>query len=97
MSLAGEALNGIGLWMTRRERKQARDDAAVRSVLTALNATKRYIARRDRGEQVDRGAEAELVELWTTASVHPSPDLLPLPLSVNICWIKCSNCSPQPN
>ena len=69
MSLASDALNGVGLWITRRERQQARDDAAVRSVLTAVNTTKRYLARPDRGER-DREAEAELVELWTAASVH---------------------------
>ena len=70
MSIASEALTGVGLWITRRERKQDRDDAAVRSVLTAVNATKRYLAGRDRGEAINRATEAELVELWTTASVH---------------------------
>ena len=70
MSLASDALNGVGLWITRNERKQERDDAAVRSVLTAVNTTKRYLARRERGEPIDRDAEAELVELWTAASVH---------------------------
>ena len=69
MSLPGDALNGVALWITRKERKQERDDAAVRSVLTAVNTTKSYLARRDRGEPADRGAEAELVALWTTASV----------------------------
>ncbi len=78
MSIAGEALNGVGLWITRSERKQERDDAAVRSVLTAVNTTKRYLARRERGEPIDREAEAELVELWTAASIHirrTDPDL----------------------
>jgi len=70
MSVAGEVLNGVGLWITRKERKQERDDAAVRSVMTALNTTKRYLASRERGEPIDREAEAELVELWTAASVH---------------------------
>ena len=70
MSVAGEVLNGVGLWVTRQERRQERDDAAVRSVLAALNATKRYLASRDRGEPVDRQVEAGLVDLWTTASVH---------------------------
>ena len=70
MSLAGEALSGVGLWITRRERQQDRDDAAVGSVLTAVNATKSYLARRERGEPIDRQAEGELVTLWTTASVH---------------------------
>jgi len=38
MSVAGDALNGIGIgsWITRRERKQDRGDAAVGSVLTAV-------------------------------------------------------------
>jgi hypothetical protein len=70
MSLASDALNGVGLWITRNERKQERDDAAVQGVLTAINTTKRYLARRERGEPIDRKVEAELVELWTAASVH---------------------------
>lgn len=70
MSIAGELLNGVGLWITRKERKEDRDDAAVRSVLTAVNTTKRYLASRQRGEPVDHDIEAELVELWTSASVH---------------------------
>ena len=70
MSLATDALNGVGLWITRRERSRERDDAAVRSVLTAVNTTKLYLARRGRGEPIDREAEAKLVELWTSASVH---------------------------
>ena len=78
MSLAGEALSGVGLWITRSERKQERDDAGVRNVLIAVNTTKSYLARRERGEPIDRGAEAELVTLWTTASVNirqTDPDL----------------------
>jgi|ERR1700731_2637477 len=70
MSLAGDALNGVGLWITRKERKNDRDDAAVRSVLVAVNATKTYLARRDRGEAVDREAEGKLAELWTSAAVN---------------------------
>ncbi len=78
MSVAGETLTGIGLWITRRKRTQERDDTAVRSVLTALTRTKLYVAKRDRGDPIDREAEDELVELWTTASVHirrTDPDL----------------------
>jgi hypothetical protein len=78
MSLASDALNGVGLWITRKERKDERDDAAVRSVLIALNTTKTYIARRDRGEAIDRDAEAKLVDLWTAAAVQirrSDPDL----------------------
>ena len=52
MSVASEALTGIGLWITRRERKQDRDDAAVSSVLTAVNSTKKYLLRLDRGEPI---------------------------------------------
>ncbi len=70
MSLASEALIGVGLWITRRERSEERDDLAVRSVLAALNATKLYLARREAGEPIDREAEPELVELWTSASVQ---------------------------
>ncbi|HYR77562.1 MAG TPA: hypothetical protein VEM96_17230 [Pyrinomonadaceae bacterium] len=70
MSLAAEALTGIGLWLTRRERKQDRDDTAVGSVLTAVNSTKSYTARLDRGEPVDYQLEAQLAALWTTAAVH---------------------------
>ena len=70
MSIAGELLDGVGFWLTRNERKRERDDAAVKSVLTAVNSTKRYLARKGRGEGVDRNAEAELVQLWTDASVH---------------------------
>ena len=70
MTIASDALNGIGLWLTRRERKQERDDAAIQSVLVAVNRTKSYIARLDRGEAADPAAEAELVALWTTAAVH---------------------------
>ena len=54
----------------RRERKDERDDDAVRSVLTAVNKTKSYLASRDRGEPINREIEAELVTLWTSASVH---------------------------
>lgn len=65
-------------WLTRRERKQERDDAAIQSVLVAVNKTKTYIARLDRGEADDHSAEAELVALWITAPVHirrTDPDL----------------------
>lgn len=60
MSLASEALTGIGLWITRNERRQDRNDSAVRSVLTAINRTKSYLARLDRGEPSDSQVEAEL-------------------------------------
>lgn len=70
MSLASEALTGIGLWITRSERKRDRDDAAVGSVLTAVNSTKSYLARLDRDEPIDHQAEAQLVALWTAAAVH---------------------------
>ena len=70
MSLASDALNGVGLWITRRERKNERDDAAIGSVLAAVNATKRYLAQRDRGDPIDREVEGKLVELWTSAAVH---------------------------
>jgi hypothetical protein len=70
MSVASDALNGVALWITRRERQQERDDAAVDSVLTAVNTTKRHLARRERGEPIDREAEAELVRPWTAAAVH---------------------------
>ena len=70
MSLASDALNGLGLWIMRKERKDERDDAAVRSVLTALNTTKSYIARRVRGEAIDRRSESKLVHLWTSAAVQ---------------------------
>ena len=63
-------MNGIGLWITQDERKQNRDDVAVQSVLTALNTTKLYLARRERGEPIDYEAERELVKLWTSAAVH---------------------------
>jgi len=78
MSLAGDALNAIAHWITRKERQRERDDAAVKAVLTAVNKTKEYIAGLDRGEHIDRMAEAKLVKLWTTASVHirrTDPDL----------------------
>lgn len=51
-----------------KERKQDRDDAAVGSVLTAVNSTKSYTARLDRGEPVDYQLEAQLAALWTTAT-----------------------------
>ena len=70
MSLTSEALSAVGLWLTRQERQQDRDDAALRSVLTAVDATKLYLASLDRGESIDRTVEASLVDLWTTASVH---------------------------
>ncbi len=70
MSITGEMLNGVGLWITRRERQEERDDAAVGSVLDAVNKTKLYLSRRERGEDADRDVESELVGLWTTASVH---------------------------
>lgn len=70
MGIAGDILNGVGLWMTRNERKQQRDDAAIKSVLTAINSTKRYLASRARGEPVDRETEATLIQFWTEASVH---------------------------
>ena len=52
------------------ERKQDRDDAAVSSVLTAVNSMKKYLARLDRGDPIDDQVEGELVALWTTAAVH---------------------------
>jgi len=70
MTIASDALNGIGLWLTRRERKQERDDAAIKSVLDAVNQTKSYIARLDRGYGEDSDKEEQLVALWTTAAVH---------------------------
>ena len=70
MSVVGDAFNGVGLWITRKERKSDRDDAAVRSVLIAINATKTYLARRERGEAIDREAEGKLAELWTSAAVN---------------------------
>lgn len=70
MSLGTELLNGVALWITRAERKHERDDAAIRSVFTAVNTTKRYLAARNRNEPIDRNTEGDLVELWTSASVH---------------------------
>ena len=70
MTVANEILSGVGLWLTRRERAQDRDDAAIRSVLSAVNATKQYLASLERGEGSNRDTEANLVVLWTTASVH---------------------------
>jgi hypothetical protein len=76
MSLAGDALNGIALWITRKERQQERDDAAVKAVLTAVNKTKEYIAGLDRGERIDR-TEKKLVKLWTTQlSTSGEPTLI---------------------
>ena len=59
-----------GLWITRKNAKDKRDDAAVRSVLTALNTTKGYIARRVRGEAIDRRSESNLVDFWTSAAIQ---------------------------
>lgn len=70
MTIAGEALSGVGLWITRRERRHARDDAAVRSVLTAVASTKLYLAHLDRGEALDREVEGGLVEYWTDAAIN---------------------------
>jgi hypothetical protein len=98
MSIAGEALSGVGLWITRRERKQERDDAAVRSVLTAVNTTKRYLARRERGDPIDLDAEAELVELWTSAAVHirrTDPDLAQRLLQKADYWTNPENWSDE--
>ena len=78
MSVANDILNGVGLWITREERANERDDAAIKSVLDAVNSTKRYLASLDRGEGINRESEATLVDLWTTASVHirrTDPDL----------------------
>lgn len=78
MTVASDILNGVGLWVTRKERKEEKDDDAIRSVLSAVNKTKLYLASRDRGEPIDRDAEANLVELWQSASVHvrkTDPDL----------------------
>ncbi len=69
-SFASDALNGVGLWITRREPSRERDDTAVLSVLTALNMTQRYLAGPERGEEVDGSAEGELMELWASASVQ---------------------------
>jgi|TARA_R100001369_G_scaffold81698_1_gene112972 hypothetical protein len=70
MSVANDILNGVGLWIAREERANERDDAAIRSVLEAVNSTKRYLASLDRGEPVNRESEGTLVDLWTNASVH---------------------------
>ncbi len=69
MTVTSDILNGLGLWITRKERKEEKDDEAVQSVLTAVNQTKIYLAARNRGEPVDRDAESKLVELWGKASV----------------------------
>lgn len=68
--LATGMLNGIALWLTRKEREHERDDAALRALLTALNTTKRYIARLDRGDDDNFEVEAELVQLWQEAAVQ---------------------------
>ncbi|NOY30856.1 MAG: hypothetical protein GXP28_12015 [Planctomycetes bacterium] len=68
--LAGDMLSGIALWVTRRERERERDDDALRALLTALNTTKRYIARLEGLEGGDTDTEAELVRLWQEAAVR---------------------------
>lgn len=70
MSVASDIFNGLGVWITREERKAERDDAAIKSLLSALSTTKIYIAQRDRGEPIDREKESKLVELWTAAAVQ---------------------------
>lgn len=78
MSISGDALGALGLWLTKREREQERDDAAIRLVLQAVIATKQYIAvRNSRGGQ-DVHAERDLAKAWTDAAVairHSNPEL----------------------
>jgi hypothetical protein len=78
MSMAGDALNGVGLWIIRREHKQERDDAAVRSVLIAVNTTKRYLAGRQRGEPIDRQAEPDLARPTPAAARAVAWPLMPI-------------------
>lgn len=74
----GDALTAIAGWLERRQRRAERDDAAIRSLLLAVNETKRYIARYRRGPAPPRDQEGELVRLWTEAAVavrHVDPVL----------------------
>ena len=74
----GEALNAIGLWLTRNERKRDRDDAALKVVLGAVVATQTYVAGQERGETPDHTAEAQLAGKWVEAAVairHTDPEL----------------------
>lgn len=98
MSLPGDLLGGVGLWVAREERKEEHDDAALQSLLSALNTTKTYIARRERGEPIDRDKEEKLVDLWTAAAVqiHRSdPDLATRLQDKALYWTNPDHWSPE--
>ena len=63
-------LDQIGKWFDRAETRAAREDDALRALLTAVNATKRYLGSRAQGRPVSSRREARLVELWTEAAVR---------------------------
>ena len=67
--MAGEMLNGVALWLTRKERKEERDDAAIQAVLVAVTATQTYSAALGRGEPASHKLEADLAQQWVRAAV----------------------------
>lgn len=69
MSVSGDALGAIGLWLTRKERKKDRDNAALNTLLRAVVATQVYVANRRRGAPPDVNSEADLTSKWAEAAV----------------------------
>lgn len=65
-----DAITAVKEYVDLASRKAARDDAALRALLAAVNQTKRYLAAKTRGEAVNREREGDLVELWTEAAVQ---------------------------
>lgn len=63
-------LDQIGRWFDRAETRAAREDDALRALLTAVNATKRYLGSRAAGRAASPRSEARLVALWTEAAVR---------------------------
>jgi hypothetical protein len=63
-------LDQIGRWFDRAETRAAREDDALRALLTAVNATKRYLGTRAAGRAASARSEARLVALWTEAAVR---------------------------
>jgi hypothetical protein len=69
MAALPDFLDQIGRWFDRAETRAAREDAALRALLMAVNSTKRYLGSRAQGRPPSTRTQARLVRLWTDAAV----------------------------
>jgi hypothetical protein len=70
MAALPDFLDQIGRWFDRAETRAAREDEALRALLTAVNSTKRYLGSRTQGGPPSTRTQARLVRLWTEAAVR---------------------------